>query len=198
MCIVRALLVQARSPTTYWSFEHALPFVGKAAMYPPVAIATVAALLPADWELRLRDLHVEPLGDDDLSWRGRRYEANHIWICAPSRRRGSASPKDALAFSGVARHDERGRRLSAGGTVHGGVQQAHRLRRRVHGHLLQARPPDGPHDATVASERSRRGARPGCRLRADPYNYNTGLQGLGGNVRAFRSAAHSTVLVLVS
>jgi radical SAM superfamily enzyme YgiQ (UPF0313 family) len=68
MSVVRALLVQARSPMTYWSFDHALPFVGKAAMYPPLAIATVAALLPAHWELRIRDLHVEPLGDDDLAW----------------------------------------------------------------------------------------------------------------------------------
>jgi radical SAM superfamily enzyme YgiQ (UPF0313 family) len=65
---MRALLVQARSPVTYWSFEHALPFVGKAAMYPPLAIATVAALLPRDWELRLRDLHAEPLEDADVEW----------------------------------------------------------------------------------------------------------------------------------
>lgn len=65
---MRALLVQARSPSTYWSFEHALPFVGKAAMYPPLGIATVAALLPDRWELRLRDLHVGPLEDADLAW----------------------------------------------------------------------------------------------------------------------------------
>ena len=65
---MRALLVQARSPTTYWSFEHALPFVGKAATYPPLGIATLAALLPPRWELRLRDLHVAPLDDADLAW----------------------------------------------------------------------------------------------------------------------------------
>ncbi|HYG68195.1 MAG TPA: DUF4070 domain-containing protein [Anaeromyxobacteraceae bacterium] len=65
---MRALLVQARSPTTYWSFEHALPFTGKAATYPPLGIATLAALLPDRWELRLRDLHVEPLVDADLAW----------------------------------------------------------------------------------------------------------------------------------
>jgi len=65
---MRALLVQSRSPTTYWSFEHTLPFVGKAATYPPLGIATLAALLPPDWELRLRDLHVAPLDDADLAW----------------------------------------------------------------------------------------------------------------------------------
>jgi radical SAM superfamily enzyme YgiQ (UPF0313 family) len=65
---MRALLVQSRSPTTYWSFEHALPFVGKAATYPPLGIATLAALLPSHWELRLRDLHVEALADADVAW----------------------------------------------------------------------------------------------------------------------------------
>ena len=65
---MRALLVQARSPTTYWSFEHTLPFVGKAATYPPLGIATLAAHLPSRWELRLRDLHVAPLDDADLAW----------------------------------------------------------------------------------------------------------------------------------
>ena len=65
---MRALLVQSRSPTTYWSFEHTLPFVGKAATYPPLGIATLAAHLPCRWELRLRDLHVAPLEDSDLAW----------------------------------------------------------------------------------------------------------------------------------
>jgi radical SAM superfamily enzyme YgiQ (UPF0313 family) len=65
---MRALLVQARSPKTYWSFEHTLPFLGKAATYPPLGIATLAALLPSGWELRLRDLHVAPLEGGDLAW----------------------------------------------------------------------------------------------------------------------------------
>src|SRR5512138_2666386 len=65
---MRALLVQSRSPATYWSFEHALPIVGKDATYPPLGVATLAALLPSAWELRVRDLHVEPLDDADLEW----------------------------------------------------------------------------------------------------------------------------------
>jgi radical SAM superfamily enzyme YgiQ (UPF0313 family) len=65
---MRALLVQSRTPTTYWSFEHSLPFLRKAATYPPLSIATLAALLPARWELRLHDLHVAPLEDADLAW----------------------------------------------------------------------------------------------------------------------------------
>src|SRR5512138_3366207 len=65
---MRALLVQSRAPTTYWSFEHTLPFIGKSATYPPLGIATLAAQLPSRWELRLRDLHVAPLDDADLAW----------------------------------------------------------------------------------------------------------------------------------
>lgn len=65
---MRALLVQARSPRTYWSFEQSLPFIGKAATMPPLGLATLAAHLPERWELRPRDLNVAPLEDADLRW----------------------------------------------------------------------------------------------------------------------------------
>ena len=65
---MRALLVQAKTPPTYWSYDHALPFVGKAAALPPLGLATLAALLPRRWEIRIADLHVTPLRDADLEW----------------------------------------------------------------------------------------------------------------------------------
>jgi radical SAM superfamily enzyme YgiQ (UPF0313 family) len=65
---MRALLVQARSPETYWSYQHALPYVRKRAALPPLGLATLAALLPRRWEVRLVDLHVRELSDDDLVW----------------------------------------------------------------------------------------------------------------------------------
>jgi radical SAM superfamily enzyme YgiQ (UPF0313 family) len=65
---MRALLVQPRSPVTYWSYEHSLPFVGKATTLPPLGLVTLAALLPQAWSLRLRDLNVAPLADADLEW----------------------------------------------------------------------------------------------------------------------------------
>ncbi len=65
---MRALLVQAKTPLTYWSYHHALPFIGKAAALPPLGLVTLAALLPRSWELRIVDLHVEPLRDADLEW----------------------------------------------------------------------------------------------------------------------------------
>jgi len=65
---VRILLVQAKSPSTYWSYEYSLPFLGKAAALPPLGLATLAALLPKQWEVRILDLHVAPLCDEDLAW----------------------------------------------------------------------------------------------------------------------------------
>ncbi|HSN93056.1 MAG TPA: B12-binding domain-containing radical SAM protein [Anaeromyxobacteraceae bacterium] len=65
---MRALLVQARSPTTYWSYDHSLPFIGKQAILPPLGLATLAAHLPAPWELRIHDLHLAPLRDEQILW----------------------------------------------------------------------------------------------------------------------------------
>src|SRR5437867_4054210 len=65
---MRALLVQAETPPTYWGYQHSLPFIGKAAGLPPLGLATLAALLPRSWELRLRDLHADPLADEDVRW----------------------------------------------------------------------------------------------------------------------------------
>ncbi|HET8541110.1 MAG TPA: radical SAM protein, partial [Anaeromyxobacter sp.] len=66
--VMRALLVQAATPPTYWGYQHSLPFIGKKATLPPLGLATLAAHLPQAWELRIRDLHVAPLSDDDLRW----------------------------------------------------------------------------------------------------------------------------------
>jgi radical SAM superfamily enzyme YgiQ (UPF0313 family) len=41
--------------------KYALPFIGKKASLPPLGLVTVAAMLPADYELTLVDMNVEPL-----------------------------------------------------------------------------------------------------------------------------------------
>ncbi len=65
---MNALLIQPHFPDTFWSFRHALRFVRKRAMVPPLGLLTVAAMLPAAWQKRLVDLNVGPLTAADLEW----------------------------------------------------------------------------------------------------------------------------------
>ncbi|MGA8042187.1 MAG: B12-binding domain-containing radical SAM protein [Terracidiphilus sp.] len=65
---MNALLIYPEFPETYWSFKHALKFLGKRAAQPPLGLMTVAALLPAAWSKRLVDTNVEGLRDHDLAW----------------------------------------------------------------------------------------------------------------------------------
>jgi len=65
---MNALLIYPEFPETYWSFKHALKFLGKRAAQPPLGLMTVAALLPSNWKKRLVDTNVERLRDRDLDW----------------------------------------------------------------------------------------------------------------------------------
>jgi radical SAM superfamily enzyme YgiQ (UPF0313 family) len=65
---MRVLLVYPEFPTTYWGFQHSLPLVGCRATLPPLGLISVAALLPAGWEIRLIDMNVQPLEPADLLW----------------------------------------------------------------------------------------------------------------------------------
>jgi radical SAM superfamily enzyme YgiQ (UPF0313 family) len=62
------LMVYPEFPDTFWSFKHALKFVHKKASSPPLGLATVAAMLPAEWDKRLVDMNVRRLTDADLDW----------------------------------------------------------------------------------------------------------------------------------
>ena len=65
----RILLVYPKIPdSTYWSYSHSLPFIGRRAAMPPLGLITVAAMLPDEWELRLVDENVERVRDADLAW----------------------------------------------------------------------------------------------------------------------------------
>ena len=65
---MNALLVYPRFPVTYWGFQHTLRLIGKRASLPPLGLLTVAALLPDHWHLRLVDLNLQQLSNDDLEW----------------------------------------------------------------------------------------------------------------------------------
>ena len=66
--VMRVLLIYPEFPDTFWSFKHALPFVRKRALLPPLGLLTVAALLPEAWEKRLVDANIRALTKQDLQW----------------------------------------------------------------------------------------------------------------------------------
>lgn len=65
---MKVLLIYPEFPDTYWSFNHALPFEGKRAAFPPLGLLTISALLPKSWERRLVDMNVQALESSDLEW----------------------------------------------------------------------------------------------------------------------------------
>lgn len=81
---MKILLVYPKYPDTYWSFRYALPFIGKKAVFPPLGLLTVAAMLPAHWAIRLVDLNVGPLMDSDLLW------SDYVFVSAMTVQRESA------------------------------------------------------------------------------------------------------------
>ncbi len=62
------LMICPQFPDTFWSYKHALAFVGKRASFPPLGLLTVAGLLPAQWNKRLIDVNTRRLRDRDLAW----------------------------------------------------------------------------------------------------------------------------------
>ncbi len=65
----KILLVYPDHPkATYWSFSYVLPMLGKKASMPPLGLITVAAMLPPSYQVRLVDMNVEPLLDEQIEW----------------------------------------------------------------------------------------------------------------------------------
>jgi radical SAM superfamily enzyme YgiQ (UPF0313 family) len=65
---MNVLLIYPEFPDTFWSFKYALKFIRKKATSPPLGLLTIAAMLPRDWNLRLVDLNVSRMYDEDLTW----------------------------------------------------------------------------------------------------------------------------------
>ena len=62
-----ALLVYPRHPPSYWGHDFALDPLGLA-LFPPLGLLTVAAMFPPRCNLRMVDLNVTTLKDEDLVW----------------------------------------------------------------------------------------------------------------------------------
>jgi radical SAM superfamily enzyme YgiQ (UPF0313 family) len=63
---MKALLVYPVIPDTFWSFKHILKFIRKRAAHPPLGVVTVAAMLPREWEMKVVDMNVESLSEEDI------------------------------------------------------------------------------------------------------------------------------------
>ena len=73
---MKILMVSAATPDTFWSYKHVLSFISKKACFPPLGLLTVAAMLPEEWELKLIDLNVASLADEQLLW------ADYVFVSA--------------------------------------------------------------------------------------------------------------------
>src|SRR2546425_1985353 len=63
-----ALLVYPEFFPRYWSFKFTLQYLGKQSSMPSLGLLTLANMFPKDYNLRLVDMNVHPLTDDDLHW----------------------------------------------------------------------------------------------------------------------------------
>ncbi|MDE2876293.1 MAG: cobalamin B12-binding domain-containing protein, partial [Gemmatimonadota bacterium] len=66
--MTNALLVYPKHPPTYWGNNYALDLLGIKAAFPPLGLLTVASMFPSRYNLRVVDLNVTPLEDNDLEW----------------------------------------------------------------------------------------------------------------------------------
>jgi radical SAM superfamily enzyme YgiQ (UPF0313 family) len=98
------LFIYPKYPDTFWSFKHALRFVSKKALHPPLGLLTVAAMLPVEWQKRLIDMNTDTVRDRDLLW------ADYVFIGAMAVQRKSANEL-------IARCKEAGVKMVAGGPL---------------------------------------------------------------------------------
>jgi radical SAM superfamily enzyme YgiQ (UPF0313 family) len=65
---MRVLLLYPLFPKTFWSFEKVLQLVNRKVLLPPLGLATVAAILPQEWEFKLVDRNVRDVTEEEWEW----------------------------------------------------------------------------------------------------------------------------------
>ncbi|MGM0425974.1 MAG: B12-binding domain-containing radical SAM protein [Thermodesulfobacteriota bacterium] len=65
---MNVLFIYPEFPDTFWSFKHALKFIHKKAAFPPLGLITIGGMVPENWSIRLIDVNVVRLTQEDLAW----------------------------------------------------------------------------------------------------------------------------------
>lgn len=68
MKMTKALMIQPRTPQTFWSHDSSLKAAGYKTVMPPLGLMTVAAMLPDSFNVKLVDLNVTDLDMLDIEW----------------------------------------------------------------------------------------------------------------------------------
>ena len=63
---MRVLLIEPKSPPSYWSHSYTMQHIGKKAAIEPLGLVTLAGMLPSEWDLDLADLNVGDLEDERM------------------------------------------------------------------------------------------------------------------------------------
>jgi radical SAM superfamily enzyme YgiQ (UPF0313 family) len=82
---MKILFVYPECPKdTFWSFRYSIEIAGKKAVFPPLGLLTIAAMLPSAWEKKLVDMNISRLRDGDIRW------ADYVFISAMAVQKKSA------------------------------------------------------------------------------------------------------------
>ncbi len=77
------LLLHPEFPdSSFWSYRHIMPMVGKKAAFPPLGLITFAALMPDNWTFEMLDLNVDRPPDEEI--RARIDAADAVFVSAMS------------------------------------------------------------------------------------------------------------------
>ena len=68
MHVNNILIVNPKTPTTYWSFDGVFSYLGIKSAHSSLALLTLAALIPKGYFFRLIDMNTDDLTDHDIQW----------------------------------------------------------------------------------------------------------------------------------
>ena len=65
---MNALLVYPKFPPSIWNLQHTISSTSAKALYYPLGLLTVAALLPKEWSIKLIDCNVDDISENGWDW----------------------------------------------------------------------------------------------------------------------------------